>query len=389
MLYRSRRSIDFPVVVDHGGVCDHVAHSEAATGRPDGDGDEERSSEYGKIMEMFEEPKPASVPGNESASEQSNDDESDVEEDSGEDDDEDEMVRFFDEEDFSGYESDHHRHRAASSSSHGHADGVGRSAPGWGARVAKIDVVDYMSVADIVASDHKPVVAQVEMTINEIRTSRLRKRYCRMERRLARVTDVSDAGHGEGGQEGRLELKTERSIELRTDVLTNLDITNTGRGSCVFAIKTLNSITNKGRGKIHHSHSLFKFSRGPSSVGISHAGPSSLFLSRESVPDPSWLYRVLVSPVFCVCVTPTMVRVVQTFLPKWLLVTPTSGFLSPQQRVSVVMQVQESDDQEPGTGWDDSGGSVSQFDVLIEAREELDVERGVLGRVRVRTLPAK
>ena len=86
--------------------------------------------------------------------------------------------------------------------------------------------------------------------------------------------------------------------------------------------------------------------------------------------------------------TPTMVRVAQTFLPKWLLVTPTSGFLSPQQRVSVVMQVQESDDQEPGTGWDDSGGSVSQFDVLIEAREELDVERGVLGRVRVRTLPA-
>ena len=54
------------------------------------------------------------------------------------------------------------------------------------------------------------------------------------------------------------------------------------------------------------------------------------------------------------------------------MVTPTSGVLSPQQRVSLVLQVQEGDGGA-------SADLVPQFDVLIEAREE-----GDLGRVKVR-----
>ena len=100
-------------------------------------------------------------------------------------------------------------------------------------RVARIRVLRYTSRGRITVSDHKPVVALLDVSLRQMRIAHLRRQFCRALARSIRDENASPL---------RIDVSCD-SVQLRSDILSTFDIVNVGTRTCSFRVVMRHEIT--------------------------------------------------------------------------------------------------------------------------------------------------
>ena len=101
--------------------------------------------------------------------------------------------------------------------------------------IIQVDVLEYTSRGDVISSDHKPVVSVFNVALKQINFEKLRQIYCQMSLKVFPKGDINSES---------LIMVNTNQVHLRPEMLSQLDITNTGKSNLQLSFSFLSRFLN-------------------------------------------------------------------------------------------------------------------------------------------------